>query len=119
VEVMVAFAVAAILLVVLSRALGLGVMGSARVKSAEEAAILAESALDPLGVVTPLKDGDVADLDDGAYHLHVTVDRYADPNVVRAQGYVALYRLRATVLWRDGPRQRALTLSTLRLGPQG
>lgn len=119
IEVMVAFAVATLLLVALSRALGLGVMGTARAKSAEEAAILAESALDPLGVIAPLKDGDRADLDRGAYHVHVAVDRYVDANAAHVQGYLTLYRLSATVAWREGPRRRALTLTTLRLGPQG
>jgi general secretion pathway protein I len=119
IEVIVAFAVAGLLLVILSRALGLGVMGTARVKSADDAAILAESALDPLGVITPLKDGDTADLDRGAYHIHVTVDRYADSAAPRVPGYLTLYRISATVAWREMLRRRDLTLTTLRLGPQG
>lgn len=119
IEVIVAFAVAGLLLVMLSRALEMGVVGTARVKSADEAAILAESALDPLGVITPLRDGDTADLDHGAYHIHVTVDRYTGPDAPRAQGYLTLYRVSATVAWREMLRRRALTLTTLRLGRQG
>ncbi len=79
----------------------MGVVGTARVKSADEAAILAESALDPLGIITPLKDGDTADLDRGAYHIHVTVDRYAGSDAPRVQGYLTLYRVSATVSWRE------------------
>jgi general secretion pathway protein I len=119
IEVMVAFAVAALLLVVLSHALGLGAVGTARVQSAEAATILAQSALDPLGVIAPLKDGDRADLDHGDYHVHVAVDRYKDGDAPRVQGYLTLYRLSAAVRWREGMRERTVTLTTLRLGPPG
>lgn len=119
IEVIVAFAVAGLLLVMLSRALEMGVVGTARVKSADEAAMLAELALDPLGIITPLRDGDTADLDRGAYHIHVTVDRYVGSNAPRVQGYLTLYRVSATVAWREMLHRRALTLTTLRLGRQG
>ena len=119
IEVLVAFAVAALLLVVLSRGLGLGMLSTARVKSAEEATILAQSALDPLGVIAPLRNGDRADLDHGAYHIHVAVDRYDDANGPHADGYLKLFRLSATVDWREGLRARSLTLTTLRFGPEG
>lgn len=106
IEIIVAFAVAALLLVVLSRALGLGIESTARVKSADEAVILAESALAPLGVIAPLKDGDTADLDRGIYHVHVAVDRYADSDASRVQGYLTLYRVSATVSWSEAHQRR-------------
>ena len=117
IEMIVAFAVAGLLLGVLVEALGLGAAGTERMAYASDAAILAESALDPLGVLSPLTDGDVADLERGPYHLHVTVRRY--DGAPQAAGYLALYRLNATVAWREGARERSLTLSTLRLGPSG
>ncbi|HUB96165.1 MAG TPA: type II secretion system protein [Stellaceae bacterium] len=119
IEVMVAFAVAAILMVVLSRALGLGVVATARVKSQGDAVLIAESTLDSMGTVTPLKDGDTADLDEGGYHIHATVDRYVDPARPTSHGYLALYRVRATVMWREARQRRSLTLTTLRLARPG
>jgi len=119
VEVMVAFAIAAAALIVLARALGMGLTGTARVKSADAAVVLAQSALDPLGIVAPLKDGDRAQVERDGYHVSVAVDRYAGDNVPRAQGYLVLYRLTATVQWREGAQARSLSLTTLRLGPRG
>lgn len=119
VETIVAFAIAALLLVAFSHALGLGVAGTERVRAAEEAALLAESALEPLGVIAPLRDGETADLDHGAYRIHVAVERYADGATPRAHGYLALFRLSATVLWHEGRQDRSVTLTTLRLGRPG
>jgi hypothetical protein len=105
---------------VLLRALGLGVTGAARVRAESDAAILAESALDPLGIIAPLKDGDSAELDSGPYRVRVAVQRYGEGATTRAaQAYLVLYHLSATVVWREGRRERSLTLTTLRLGPNG
>jgi general secretion pathway protein I len=117
VEVLVGFAVAGLLLVVLSRAVGFGVVATTRVQSTDTALLWAQSALDQLGVVAPLRNGDAADLKEGTYKLHVTVERYDDGDAPRLRGYLTLYRLRATVRWHEGMYDRSLMLTTLRLGP--
>ena len=106
------------LLAALGRSLGLGMDVTGRVRNADAAALLAESALDPLGVATPLHDGESVEVTNGPYRLRVAVDRY-DEEGERARSYLALYRLSATVRWQEGLRERSLTLTTLRLGPNG
>jgi general secretion pathway protein I len=119
IEVLVALTVAALLLVALSRAIGTGMVGAVRATSIEKATMLAQSALDPLGVIAPLRDRDSADLDRDGYHVHVAVSRYEVPGVPHIQGYLKLFRLNATVAWREGFATRSLSLTTLRLGPEG
>ena len=119
IEVVIAFAIAALILVMLSQALGVGIAGTSRATSSEEATILAQSALDPIGVIAPLRDGDTADLDRDGYHVHVDVSRFADPSAPHTEGYLKLFRLSATVAWRGRLAAHTLTLTTLRLGPEG
>jgi len=114
----VAFAVAGILLVAVLRTVALGLDGSQRSEAFTKAAILAESALDSLGTVSPLADGDTADIRDGPFRVRAAVERYRDPGAPSGDGqYLVLYRLSATVTWRERGRERAVSLSTLRLGP--
>ena len=67
-----------------------------------------------MGTVAPLADGDTADLQNGRFHIHATVQRYADLSV---NGYVVPYALATTVSWRDGTQARSVSLETIRLGP--
>src|SRR5579872_542006 len=64
-EVLVAFTIASFLLVVVLRALTLGLDGSQRSEAYTRATILAESTLETMGIVTPLKEGDQAELQNG------------------------------------------------------
>lgn len=118
VEVLVAFAVASLLLVAILRALGLGLTDSARTDAYTSATMLAESALDTLGVVVPLKEGSAVTRD-GPFRIDASVARYRDPDGRDAgrRQYLVLYRVTAKVSWREGARDRSVVLSTLRLGP--
>lgn len=119
IEVLVAFTIAALLLVAVLRILTLGLDGAQRAEAYTRATIIAESTLDTLGVATPLKDGDTAELSDGPFRIHAAIERYREPGAGRESvQYLVLYRVSATVAWRDGRRERSVALSTLRLGPQ-
>lgn len=119
IEVLVAFAIAAILLTVVLRTLTAGLTESDRSAAYTRATILAESALDAMGVVAPLRDGESADLTDGRFHIHAVTERYHDAATDAAGQYLVLYRLSVTVSWGEGRWPRAISLSTLRLGPAG
>lgn len=118
IEVLVAFAIAALLLVALLRILTLSLGASERSEEVTRATILAQSTLDAVGVVAPLAEGDTAELVNGPFHIHAAVARYHGPGAEGTAQYLVLYRVSATVSWREGRRQRAVSLSTLRLGPQ-
>ena len=118
IEVLVAFAIAALLLVALLRVLALSLGAGERSELYTRATLLAQSTLDATGIVSPLVEGDGAELVDGPFHIHAAVERdHAAGEGTTAQ-YLVLYRISATVSWREGHGARALTLTTLRLGPQ-
>lgn len=117
IEVLVAFAIAALLLVAILRGLTLDLAGTERTDAYTAATLLAESALDALGVVTPLAPG-TAETRDGRFRIAASVERYHDPGGVGDDGqYVVLYRVAAAVSWQEGGRERSVSLWTLRLGP--
>ena len=116
IEVLVAFAIAALLLVALLRGLALGLDAGERSELYTRATLLAESTLDAVGVVAPLAEGDGAELADGPFRVRAAVEHYDTPGAT-AQ-YLVLYRVTVTVDWREGRHPRSVTLTTLRLGPQ-
>lgn len=121
VEVLVAFAIAATLLLAVLSILTMSLEGGERSDAYTKATILAESTLDSLGVVTPLRDGDTADLVEGPFSVRAEVERYQDPepesDAPSAVQYVLLYRASAVVTWQLHGRRNTITLSTLKLGP--
>lgn len=117
-EVLVAFTIASFLLVAVLRALTLGLDGSQRSETYTRATILAESTLEAMGVTAPLRDGDEAELQKGPFHISASVHRYSDPSLPQGPAqYLVLYRLTATVSWRERRQARAVSLETLRLAP--
>ncbi|HLG90393.1 MAG TPA: prepilin-type N-terminal cleavage/methylation domain-containing protein [Alphaproteobacteria bacterium] len=117
-EVLVAFTIASFLLVAILRALTLGLDGSQRSEAYTRATILAESTLDAMGVTSPLRDGEEAELQKGAFHITASVHRYSDPSLPSGPAqYLVLYRLSATVSWRERRQERSFSLQTLRLAP--
>ncbi|HUH83097.1 MAG TPA: prepilin-type N-terminal cleavage/methylation domain-containing protein [Stellaceae bacterium] len=123
VEVLVAFAIAATLLLAVLSILTMSLEGGERSEAYTKATILAESTLDSLGVVTPLRDAETADLVDGPFSVHAAVERYQDPEeetgtaAQSAVQYVVLYRVSAAVTWRRQGHGNTISLSTLKLGP--
>jgi general secretion pathway protein I len=118
-EVLVAFTIAALLLVVIFRTIAGGLSGGQRAEAYTRATILAESTLDALGAVAPLNDDDHADVEDGKFRIHTAVERYRGSLASAGLGqYLVLYRITATVSWQEGRRPQSVSLTTLRLGPQ-
>jgi general secretion pathway protein I len=118
-EVLVAFTIAALLLVVVMRTIANGLDGGRRADAYTRATILAESTLDTVGTVAALNEGEAADVENGPFRIHTAVERYDGPSAPSSTGqYLLLYRVTATVSWREGRRSRAISLSTLRLGPR-
>jgi len=117
-EVLIAFTVASFLLVAVLRALTLGLDGSQRSEAYTRATILAESTLEAMGVTAPLRDGDEAELQKGPFHISASVRRYSDPSLPQGPAqYLVLYRVSATVSWRERRQERSVSLETLRLAP--
>jgi general secretion pathway protein I len=116
VEVMIAFTIAAVLLVVLLRSFSLGVSSSGLVSTYTEATLLAESTMDEFGTDIPLNDGAVTDRIQGRFRVATAMHLYADENTPDLSGtLLALYEFTVTVSWQEGARRRAVDLRTLRL----
>jgi general secretion pathway protein I len=117
IEVLVAFAVAALLLVPLLRIFSGGIGGLRRADRAAGAALWAESVLEARDGEAPLAPGaEDGDLPDG-YHWHRTVARYADAALPSQQTALVPYDVTLTVSWQERGRTREVTLETLRLAP--
>ena len=116
VEVLVAFAIAAIALATLFRIFA-GGLQSAQISEAEaRATMLAESRLAAVGVEQPLAEDDQAGETEDGYRWRIAargIDSGEGAHPVRR------YEVTVTVAW--GPedeRERAVVLRTIRLGPK-
>lgn len=115
VEMLVALAVATLAVTLFMSVLGDGLLGSTRVQRYSDATILAESALESMGVVAPLRDGDSASVRKDPFLIETASRIYGEGGIGAA--YQVPYVVTATVSWNDGRGLRSLSLSTLRLGP--
>jgi general secretion pathway protein I len=117
IEVLVAFAVAAIVLVPLLRIFtsGLGALGSS--ERAATAALWAQSMIEARDGETPLGDGTEGGDLPGGYRWQRTVTDYSDTDMTRQIAALVPYRVTMTVSWQERGRDRAVTLETLRLAP--
>lgn len=115
IEVLVAFAVAALMLGALYQVFSVGVRASSTAERYANAVLLAQSSLETLAGA-PVAVGDTRDRI-GPYERVVSIR--ARPDLVRdgAQPVVAPFEVDVRVAWRDGVRERDITLSTVRLGP--
>ena len=118
IEVLVAFTIAAVLLLPLLRSYSFGVAGATRTDAFTAATLLAQSTLETFGPGTALADGGGVDQQEGRYHVAVTVERYEGDGSLPPSPLIAIpYEVAVTVSWPDGARERSVTLRTLRLGP--
>ncbi|WP_040844572.1 type IV pilus modification PilV family protein [Thiorhodococcus drewsii] len=115
-EVLVAFAILAISLGVLMQIFSRSTLTAVTTSQYSQAASLAESLLQDVGIDIPLTEGATSDRSEDGFDWEVTIvrvefneDAFLDPPATP-------YRVNATVLWNDAGRARHLTLSTLRLG---
>ena len=115
VEILVAFTVAVLLLGAAYRVFSAGLRAEGSAESYAKAVLIAQSSLDTLWL-GPLAEGDVSDRL-GAYARHVSVKRRGDLAREDARRPMAPYEITVDVTWRDGLRQREVSLSAIRLGP--
>ncbi|HEX3864923.1 MAG TPA: type II secretion system protein [Stellaceae bacterium] len=113
IEVLVAFSIAAILLMVLLRSFSGNIGTSAQIDASTQATLIAESTLETLGARLPLTESD-ADAVEGRYAVAASVHRYGSAAGSAGQ-YLVPYELAVSVSWEDGLRRRSIALRTVRL----
>jgi general secretion pathway protein I len=114
IEVLVAFAIAALGLAALLQVFGTGLRSAAVSSRYARATMLAESQLSAVGVTSPLVPGQYAGADTDGFHWRVSITPYEEAGL---QANIEIFKVQVVVGWgaqADGTR--AVTLSTLRLG---
>jgi general secretion pathway protein I len=116
VEVLVAFAVAALGLATLFQIFAVGLRNADASEAYARAVMYAETRLAAVGIEQELQPGENGgDLDDG-YRWRVVVEPYREDDMNAA---VEVFAISVTVSWGgQGAAARALTLQTLRLGAE-
>lgn len=118
-EILVGFTIAAVLMVLLLQVLTGGLASSSQSSAEVSAVLAAQSALDELGRSVPLRDGQESAEDRGRFHIATAVRRYTEHvDADTSTLYAVPYDVRVTVSWREGRRDRSVSLRSLRLGPQ-
>jgi general secretion pathway protein I len=118
IEVLVAFTIAAVLLLPLLRSFSAGVASATRTDAFAAATLIAESTLETVGPSVALVDGGGIDQQDGRYHVSASVHRYqGEGTVAQPLAVVVPYEIMVTVSWQEAARTQSVALRTLRLGP--
>ena len=115
IEVLVAVTITSILLVALFRLFSEGISVAGRASAYDDAAVIAESTLESLGVTKSLQDGATLERDQGRFHISATIHRYSVGHE-DSIGSIIPYELAVTVSWQEQRQPRAVALRTLRLG---
>jgi general secretion pathway protein I len=116
IEILVAFTIVALLMGALYQLFATGLRSGFTAENYESAVLLAESGLDALSG-TPLAVGDTSERL-GRFERHTSVTPRADLLSTEGLSVPMLYELKVSVAWREGVRERQVTLSTLRVGPR-
>jgi len=116
IEVLVALAVIGLALGTAATVYGNGALGHEAARDADTALSLAQEKLAAAGVTETLQPGTTAGMFAGRFAWRLAVAPYDDRD--RADTPPApfgLYRIDATIAWRDGRRRHEIALETLRL----
>ena len=118
VEVLIALAILGLALGATASVLGIGLVGHQTVGDVDTALALAEEKLAEAGVAAPLAPGRSSGTFADRFRWRVAVAD-ADDAALAALPPIGLRLLRveATIAWRDGLRDRQLSIATLRLAP--
>lgn len=114
IEILVAFAVATLLLGALYQVFSTGLKSAVAAENLSDAVLLAQSALDAT-VAVPPAEGETDDRIDG-YERHTSIRLRPDLSSDPSKAALQLYQVEVTVRWRDGRRERHISLVTLRPG---
>jgi general secretion pathway protein I len=118
IEVLIAFTIAALLLLPLLHSFSMGISSATRTGGFTEATLIAESTLESMGPGIPLVDGAGLDQQEGAYHVSASVHRYQGDGAPDRELLLAIpYEVVVTVSWPEAATTRAIALRTLRIGP--
>lgn len=115
IEILVAFTVAALVLAAIYQMLSTGLNAKSTSQRFSEAVLLAQSSLDALTGAS-VAPGETSDRI-GVYLRQTTIRPRPDLLPATAQLAVLPYEIAVEIDWREGIRQRAVSLSTLWLGP--
>jgi len=117
IEVLVAFTIAAVLLLPLLRGFASGITSAERTDAFAEATVIAESALETIGPSIPLVDGSSQERQEGRYRVSTSVHLYQGDGAPTNPLMVALpYEVVVAVNWQEAARARSVTLRSLRIG---
>ncbi len=115
IEVLFALAVVGIALGTAASVFGNGILGYAAARDVDTALALAQGKLAAAGVTAPLQPGVSDGVFAGRFAWRLSVARFDDSAAPPPPAPFGLYRIDASVAWREGPRRREIALSTLRL----
>ncbi|MEM7426931.1 MAG: prepilin-type N-terminal cleavage/methylation domain-containing protein [Pseudomonadota bacterium] len=120
VEVMIAFAILAVVLTGVFRAMALGNRGAHESAARIEAVRLAESKLDTMGILDAITEGTREGRFNERYRWEIEVTPYAAPDPNASVPLKRPHWVELTVLWphRDGKREWSVTLRTIKLAEQ-
>jgi len=119
IEVLVALVITGLALAAAAGVFRTGLFGHELAAGSDMALALAEEKIAAAGVTEPLRTGRSGGLFATRFQWQLSVEPYRDESSAgfdRPLVELQLYRVAVTVAWRDGHRQRALALDTLRLG---
>jgi general secretion pathway protein I len=116
IEILVAFTIVALMLGALYQLFATGLRSGATAENYESAVLLAESGIDALNGTALAVDSTSERI--GRFERHTSVAPRADLLPTEALSVPMLYELTVRVDWREGVRERSVTLSTLRAGPR-
>ena len=117
IEILVAFAIAAILLIPLLRSFASGADSAARADAYTEATLIAQSTLATLGPEVPIAAGSGIDRQEGPYHITASVRQYGNSVVGKNTGpQLVPYAVVVKVGWHEAGKSRSVSLQTLRFG---
>jgi general secretion pathway protein I len=118
IEVLVAFTIAALLLLPLLRSFSSGVASATRSDGFTAATLIGQSTLESVGLAMPLTEGTALDQQEGAYHVTASVHRYEGEGAPQGNLLLAIpFEIAVTVSWQEGTQPRSIALRTLRIGP--
>ena len=116
IEILVAFTVATLLLGALYQVFSTGLRAGASAEHYADAVLFAESGLDAL-VGTAVAVGETTDRF-GIYQRRTNIRARPDLGPADEQMAIVPYEIEVRVAWREGVRERAVLLSTIRTGPR-
>lgn len=120
IEAIVALAIVGLALGATAGAFSTGLQGQQTAESVNGALALVESKIAEAEASPALRPGSSEGVSGGRYKWRVTITPYRDGNagtVEKPDAASRLFRIAATAEWRDGHRQRQISLATVRLSP--